>query len=146
MLFLIVYDHMIHLFFFFKQKTAYEMRISDWSSDVCSSDLHSPARICPRSDGIRLFRIARSLYNSGVFKARINGVGHRGPSGRLHRRHAVSTVHDRRAWLARSTKENRFPVALVRWRASFHAGLPHRHRRSAEHTSELRSLMRISNT
>src|SRR3546814_3158985 len=27
------------LFFFFKQKTAYEMRISDWSSDVCSSDL-----------------------------------------------------------------------------------------------------------
>src|SRR3546814_6715191 len=35
------------LFFFFKQKTAYEMRISDWSSDVCSSDLyhvHSTAR------------------------------------------------------------------------------------------------------
>src|SRR3546814_2323189 len=30
-------------FFFFKQKTAYEMRISDWSSDVCSSDL-MPAR------------------------------------------------------------------------------------------------------
>src|SRR3546814_4432656 len=29
----------IVLFFFFKQKTAYEMRISDWSSDVCSSDL-----------------------------------------------------------------------------------------------------------
>src|SRR3546814_7493035 len=28
-------------FFFFKQKTAYEMRISDWSSDVCSSDLVS---------------------------------------------------------------------------------------------------------
>src|SRR3546814_11978926 len=28
-------------FFFFKQKTAYEMRISDWSSDVCSSDLGS---------------------------------------------------------------------------------------------------------
>src|SRR3546814_3102471 len=30
----------IALFFFFKQKTAYEMRISDWSSDVCSSDLY----------------------------------------------------------------------------------------------------------
>src|SRR3546814_15185282 len=29
----------ISFFFFFKQKTAYEMRISDWSSDVCSSDL-----------------------------------------------------------------------------------------------------------
>src|SRR3546814_8993497 len=35
------------LFFFFKQKTAYEMRISDWSSDVCSSDL-------ARSDAQRL--------------------------------------------------------------------------------------------
>src|SRR3546814_1512496 len=30
-------------FFFFKQKTAYEMRISDWSSDVCSSDLLADA-------------------------------------------------------------------------------------------------------
>src|SRR3546814_4652484 len=30
---------MLFCFFFFKQKTAYEMRISDWSSDVCSSDL-----------------------------------------------------------------------------------------------------------
>src|SRR3546814_9041526 len=30
---------MLFMFFFFKQKTAYEMRISDWSSDVCSSDL-----------------------------------------------------------------------------------------------------------
>src|SRR3546814_9636352 len=29
----------LYFFFFFKQKTAYEMRISDWSSDVCSSDL-----------------------------------------------------------------------------------------------------------
>src|SRR3546814_3698195 len=31
-------------FFFFKQKTAYEMRISDWSSDVCSSDLPGDQR------------------------------------------------------------------------------------------------------
>src|SRR3546814_2572796 len=31
------------MIFFFKQKTAYEMRISDWSSDVCSSDLASVA-------------------------------------------------------------------------------------------------------
>src|SRR3546814_15202350 len=30
-------------FFFFKQKTAYEMRISDWSSDLCSSDLKRPS-------------------------------------------------------------------------------------------------------
>src|SRR3546814_777871 len=36
----------LHFFFFLKQKTAYEMRISDWSSDVCSSDLgrHPPLR------------------------------------------------------------------------------------------------------
>src|SRR3546814_19625173 len=37
---------MLHmLFFFFKQKTAYEMRISDWSSDVCSSDLDYIKRV-----------------------------------------------------------------------------------------------------
>src|SRR3546814_8580153 len=34
-----VAELLLMLFFFFKQKTAYEMRISDWSSDVCSSDL-----------------------------------------------------------------------------------------------------------
>src|SRR3546814_17679986 len=33
------------IFFFFKQKTAYEMRISDWSSDVCSSDLAGCRRL-----------------------------------------------------------------------------------------------------
>src|SRR3546814_6609469 len=32
---------MVDMFFFFKQKTAYELRISDWSSDVCSSDLQT---------------------------------------------------------------------------------------------------------
>src|SRR3546814_9664150 len=60
----------VSLFFFFKQKTAYEMRISDWSSDVCSSDLwvcvivrHVPQHIgverivtdtCPRSEERRV--------------------------------------------------------------------------------------------
>src|SRR3546814_1674753 len=34
-----LYLSTLSFFFFFKQKTAYEMRISDWSSDVCSSDL-----------------------------------------------------------------------------------------------------------
>src|SRR3546814_6959833 len=39
-------------FFFFKQKTAYEMRISDWSSDVCSSDLPvAPMRPASVSSG-----------------------------------------------------------------------------------------------
>src|SRR3546814_1099921 len=41
------------MFFFFKQKTAYEMRISDWSSDVCSSDLRRlrAGGTDPREDG-----------------------------------------------------------------------------------------------
>src|SRR3546814_3072231 len=38
------------LFFVFKQKTAYEMRISDWSSDVCSSDLDSLAEMAAGAD------------------------------------------------------------------------------------------------
>src|SRR3546814_3240925 len=36
---MLLFDICGFFFFFFKQKTAYEMRISDWSSDVCSSDL-----------------------------------------------------------------------------------------------------------
>src|SRR3546814_14371522 len=47
-------------FFFFKQKTAYEMRISDWSSDVCSSDLgrleHRSAR-CHQLPGLGLAQV-----------------------------------------------------------------------------------------
>src|SRR3546814_1803967 len=47
-----VYE-MYFLFFFFKQKTAYEMRISDWSSDVCSSDLvRLRRRHCRRPGGL----------------------------------------------------------------------------------------------
>src|SRR3546814_4523617 len=38
---ILVVLYVVLCFFFFKQKTAYEMRISDWSSDVCSSDLLS---------------------------------------------------------------------------------------------------------
>src|SRR3546814_2445919 len=52
------------LFFFFKQKTAYEMRISDWSSDVCSSDLRGGA--CPDKSnlmlGIEVIEIHRQLH------------------------------------------------------------------------------------
>src|SRR3546814_14199223 len=45
------------ILFFFKQKTAYEMRISDWSSDVCSSDLLDHAQLrewAPVADGAAL--------------------------------------------------------------------------------------------
>src|SRR3546814_4357998 len=51
---------LVYVFFFFKQKTAYEMRISDWSSDVCSSDLPflQIGDLDPRS-GVRHGRILR---------------------------------------------------------------------------------------
>src|SRR3546814_6254811 len=39
--FMLLHVTCLYFFFFFKQKTAYEMRISDWSSDVCSYDLIS---------------------------------------------------------------------------------------------------------
>src|SRR3546814_7242832 len=42
MVFNLMFDLSCFIVFFFKQKTAYEMRISDWSSDVCSSDLNRP--------------------------------------------------------------------------------------------------------
>src|SRR3546814_1767714 len=41
---LLYLDFLVCFVFFFKQKTAYEMRISDWSSDVCSSDLQPKRR------------------------------------------------------------------------------------------------------
>src|SRR3546814_9298353 len=47
------YDFLMFVFiFFFKHKTAYELRISDWSSDVCSSDLHvAPIQDVEAGDG-----------------------------------------------------------------------------------------------
>src|SRR3546814_4748757 len=65
-------------FFFFKQKTAYEMRISDWSSDVCSSDLECGASgrarrwhhhgfvFLPRADGSRYFVVQREQGAGGA--------------------------------------------------------------------------------
>src|SRR3546814_11519441 len=44
---------MFDWFFFFKQKTAYEMRISDWSSDVCSSDLNDGPGLRARDARLR---------------------------------------------------------------------------------------------
>src|SRR3546814_1408576 len=48
-----MYGGIRELLFFFKQKTAYEMRISDWSSDVCSSDLNGGLNSTPQSGGGR---------------------------------------------------------------------------------------------
>src|SRR3546814_3544121 len=49
---------MMCFFFFFKQKTAYEMRISDWSSDVCSSDLLMLGRMLARARHRGVMRLA----------------------------------------------------------------------------------------
>src|SRR3546814_8993781 len=51
------------LFFFFKQKTAYEMRISDWSSDVCSSDLTFYHSLSLSRDVADRFRITLGVAN-----------------------------------------------------------------------------------
>src|SRR3546814_5403112 len=56
----------VFIFFFFKQKTAYEMRISDWSSDVCSSDL-TPELALPEDARDRL---ARRAARHGGLQAR----------------------------------------------------------------------------
>src|SRR3546814_8085974 len=50
---IIVFMFKVFIFFFFKQKTAYEMRISDWSSDVCSSDLPGDGLYQRRSDHLQ---------------------------------------------------------------------------------------------
>src|SRR3546814_2729148 len=52
----------VYFFFLFKQKTAYEMRISDWSSDVCSSDLG--ATTLPQRHGAERRRILRNMLFS----------------------------------------------------------------------------------
>src|SRR3546814_5857289 len=60
------YGMFLFCFFFFKQKTAYEMRISDWSSDVCSSDLRSrindpmPGSIAPMIYHDEMEKISRA--------------------------------------------------------------------------------------
>src|SRR3546814_9199492 len=64
--------------FFFKQKTAYEMRISDWSSDVCSSDLRRAA--------LRIARCARGWFPGPPAAARRSE--RQGQGGQTYRRQA----------------------------------------------------------
>src|SRR3546814_7906201 len=59
---------MFLIFFFFKQKTAYEMRISDWSSDVCSSDLAGGVRLKALDDALMLVPGAHAVP-AGTFFA-----------------------------------------------------------------------------
>src|SRR3546814_1222969 len=102
-------------FFFFKQKTAYEMRISDWSSDVCSSDLpDQPVDADPEELGaVRFPQLA--LAALGV------DVGDRRTGAALA---GLAEAHDLLHGIERRVAEI--------------------DDRSEEHTSELQSLMRIS--
>src|SRR3546814_1094437 len=62
-------------FFFFKQKTAYEMRISDWSSDVCSSDLLSAGDILEMVAKSNLVVAAGALdTGQGRFAVKVPGL------------------------------------------------------------------------
>src|SRR3546814_10585091 len=70
--------------FFFKQKTAYEVRISDWSSDVCSSDLPSgPAQSGNRSAPMVCFSMSNGRQKSGLCNTSMQLMK---PFGRLTRR------------------------------------------------------------
>src|SRR3546814_10565165 len=78
-------------FFFFKRKTAYEMRISDWSSDVCSSDLDvggvDTAQVAASQGGakIELTERAASRMAFGAVPQRIGQVAPPHPLGRIAR-------------------------------------------------------------
>src|SRR3546814_11990492 len=86
-------------FFFFKQKTAYEMRISDWSSDVCSSDLapeaarrtHRPAERLGGRLGVGLGREGRDLHEMAGGRG---GFCRRGLGGSRSRRRRLFALDD----------------------------------------------------
>src|SRR3546814_10470311 len=108
------------VFFFFKQKTAYEMRISDWSSDVCSSDLGVGG--CAAS--------GHFFVLTACARERISGLP--GPSGSTPQRRGP-------AWQLFDSAGGKSPrCRCADWRRRICAA------RSEEHTSELQSLMRIS--
>src|SRR3546814_5354755 len=109
------------MFFFFQQKTAYEMRISDWSSDVCSSDLH----LIPFSTIDKLTNHTRDYgYHYGEYN-----VAHR------------ENVDEAIAQLELAFKDLMEDPELAR-EVLEEISIPGV--RSEEHTSELQSLMRIS--
>src|SRR3546814_8063075 len=124
----------IGFIFFFKHKTAYEMRISDWSSDVCSSDLArdlAPHRHQRAATRVQFRRSHRS--------------GQASLAGRLDA--AIGLVHlrGRARWRDRGMVAPRALGKSERVRPQPRLRLQYRPRiRSEEHTSELQSLMRIS--
>src|SRR3546814_5453926 len=95
------------VFFFFKQKTAYEMRISDWSSDVCSSDLADRRRYrrgkpggdrrCgPRRDN-RVVPLARhGCRDGGESRVRFGPIPVEDAEGSILAHATVATSEERR--------------------------------------------------
>src|SRR3546814_18998974 len=85
--------------FFFKQMTAYEMRISDWSSDVCSSDL---AGLAERDDGGELGCGQPERQRLGRRAQLPDRVAHRDEVDSVRQRHAdeVALPHTHRAQTA----------------------------------------------
>src|SRR3546814_1745228 len=113
-------------FFFFKQKTAYERRISDGSSDVCSSDLAWEAGEWECADLTALFA------NFGDNAVSLGNIGRaKGPF-----RWAARLAH----YFNRNSRAG----AMRNIRAHYDLGNDFYAQRSEEHTSELQSLMRIS--
>src|SRR3546814_7135285 len=100
------------------------MRISDWSSDVCSSDLRRSGDV-PGGDRRSLEADQLQLPDFPGRSAGDPALAHRGGG-------------DRRRGAAAPLLDHRLPAALA------DDLLPHRRQRSEEHTSELQSLMRIS--
>src|SRR3546814_4960993 len=123
-------------FFFFKQKTAYEMRISDWSSDVCSSDLSRP-----RAAGAGCGAGARLPDHPGAHPLSQLQLHRHQPPDR-HQLRLPRSEDPLLMALAKSTGEDALETA-PREVSTFGLALGNSGR-SEEHTSELQSLMRIS--
>src|SRR3546814_2239314 len=147
---------MMFVCFFFKQRTAYELRIGDWSSDVCSSDL-----LAVYGDrGYDADWLHRELAGRGIADGimRRNRPKHRLSADEVARNHALSrrrrAVEKLFGTLKRSYRLGRVPYfnrarnATALALACFAFNLRRWHAiatgRSEEHTSELQSLMRIS--
>src|SRR3546814_6240880 len=98
------------IFFFFKQKTAYEMRISDWSSDVCSSDLidaRSVHGVDRREHGAHLWP---ALNREIEFAAGLNEGRRRVALARHDRAQDVDTRMDRAVVIGGPAHERKYGV------------------------------------
>src|SRR3546814_1462617 len=129
--------YFVVLFFFFKQKTAYELRISDWSSDVCSSDLVL-RRERPGTDEARI-AFGHALHR----RPDRNHLRRRFRARCADPRRLRSRLRSRRSDRAAAADARRLR-GRVACTATGRMPRPAGHARSEEHTSELQSLMRSS--